>query len=152
MRTAADRLRHALSFELSGLLIVMSGGILLFDRAAEDVGPIALLGSAIAAVWVYLYNYLFDVALLRLQGRTQKTVTQRAVHAVLFETSLLVIMLPIIAWHLDLSLMDAFLMDAALASFYIAYAFCFNWFYDSKFPVADESAAPAFAMGAACPA
>lgn len=156
MRTPADRLRHAISFELSGLLIVMSAGILLFDRAAEDVGSIAMVASLIAAVWVYLYNYLFDIALLRLQGRTQKSVAQRAVHAVLFETSLLVIMLPFIAWHLELSLMDAFLMDAALASFYIVYAFGFNWVYDFRFPIpgesAEGSAMPTFAMGSACPA
>lgn len=150
MRTAADRLRHALSFEASGLLIVMSAGILLFNKPAEDVGAIAMVASLIAAVWAYAYNYLFDVALLRLQGRVQKTVAQRVVHAILFETTLLVMMLPFVAWHLQLSLMDAFLMDAALASFYIVYAFVFNWVYDYRFPVADESAAPAFAMSSAC--
>jgi uncharacterized membrane protein len=150
MRTAADRLRHALSFEASGLLIVMSAGILFFGQTAEDVGAIATVASLIAAVWAYGFNYLFDVALLRLQGRTQKTVTQRVVHALAFEASLLVMMLPFVAWHLQLSLMDAFLMDAALASFYIVYAFVFNWFYDYRFPVADESAAPAFSMGSAC--
>lgn len=155
MRKPADRVRHAISFELSGLLIVMSAGILLFDKPAEDVGAVAMVASLIAAVWAFAYNYLFDVALVRLQGKTQKTLTQRVVHAILFETSLLLMMLPFVAWHLDVSLMDAFLMDAALASFYIVYAFVFNWAYDHQFPVADESAsesAPAFAMGGACPA
>ena len=71
---------------------------------------------------------------------------QRAVHAVLFEASLLMMMLPFIAWHLELSLMDAFLMDAALASFYIVYAFVFNWVYDYRFPVREPSTMPAFAM------
>ena len=156
MRKPADRVRHAISFEVSGLLIVMSGGILFFNKPAEDVGAIAMVASLIAAVWAFAYNYLFDVALLRLQGRTKKNVTQRVVHAVLFEATLLVMMLPFVAWHLGLSLMDAFLMDAALASFYIVYAFAFNWLYDYQFPIADESAdesaMPAFSMGAACAA
>lgn len=160
MRTAADRVRHAISFELSGLLIVMSAGILLFNKPAEDVGSVAIVASIIAAVWAYAYNYLFDVALLRLQGKAQKTLPQRVVHAVAFEVSLLLMMLPFVAWHLDVSLMNAFLMDAALASFYIVYAFVFNWAYDYRFPLADdsadepadESAAPAFGMVVACPA
>lgn len=153
MRTAADRIRHAIAFELSALVIVSSLGVFFSDRSSGDIGAIAVVGSLIAAVWVYGYNYLFDLALLQVQGRTQKSLVQRVVHALLFETSLLLLMLPIIAWHLQLTLTEAFLMDAAFAAFYIVYAFCFNWLYDYQFPVEDESASSTgLALGSACPA
>lgn len=135
MRTPADRVRHAISFELTALLLVMTSSLWIFDKSLQDIGVIALAGSLIAAVWVYAYNYLFDAVLVRLQGSPEKTVPQRVVHSILFEASLLVIMLPIIAWHMQIPLLEALIMDAALAGFYVVYAFCFNWLYDRRFPI-----------------
>jgi uncharacterized membrane protein len=50
---------------------------------------------------------------------------------------LLVLFLPAIAWYLDISLWDAFKMDIAMATFYLVYAFVFNWVYDRVFPIVE---------------
>ena len=86
-------------------------------------------------VWNYVYNLGFDRALQRLTGHTRKGLLLRVGHAVLFEAGLLVILLPPIAWYLGISLVEALVMDLAIAGFYVAYAFLFNLAYDRAFPL-----------------
>ncbi|MGP4714820.1 MULTISPECIES: PACE efflux transporter [unclassified Psychrobacter] len=135
MRTTKDRIRHALSFEIIGLLIFAPLASLVFGFKLELMGVIAIAGSIVATVWNYFYNILFDKAMLRLRGSVHKTVALRVGHAVLFEGGLLVLFLPLIAWYLQISLWEAFVMDIAMATFYLVYAFVFNWAYDKVFPI-----------------
>ena len=135
MRTAKDRLRHAISFEIIGLFLVIPLGALAFGHPLLDIGMVAVVSSIIATAWNYGYNVIFDHALLRLSGRVAKTVLIRVLHACLFEAGLLVILIPFIAWYLAVALSEAFLMDLGFAIFYLIYAFCFNWAYDVIFPI-----------------
>lgn len=135
MRTTLDRIRHTICFELLGLLIVTPLGAWLFDLAMADMGVIAIVSATIATCWNYLYNLAFDHAMLRWRGKVAKTLVIRVFHAVMFEASLLVLLLPFIAWHLGIGLVQAFWMDISFASFYLVYAFVFNWAYDVVFPI-----------------
>ena len=100
MRTTADRIRHALSFEVIGLLLVTPLAAFAFGMPMHSVGVVAIVGSLLATGWNYLYNILFDHAALRLRGTITKTVPMRVLHAVLFELGLLLVLLPFIAWYL----------------------------------------------------
>ena len=135
MRTIADRIRHALSFEIIGLILMIPLGALLFSMPAEDIGVVGVVSATIATAWNYLYNLIFDHAMQRSRGTTQKTTGIRVVHALLFEAGLLVALLPFVAWYLDISLWEALVMDVAFAVFYVFYAFAFNWAYDRIFPL-----------------
>jgi uncharacterized membrane protein len=135
MRSTKDRIRHTICFELIGLLIFAPVGSWLFGFALHQMGIIAVVASLIAAGWNYLYNLLFDKAMLRVTGQLRKPMAVRALHAFLFELGLLVVFLPMVAWYLDMSLYDAFIMDIAVAAFYVVYAFIYNWAYDALFPV-----------------
>jgi len=135
MRSTSDRIRHAISFELVALLIVTPAGALLFDKPISDIGVIAIGGATIATGWNYLYNLGFDHLMQRLTGSTQKSPAIRAAHAILFELGLLVVLLPFVAWYLQISLWEALIMDVAFALFYVVYAFVFNWAYDRIFPL-----------------
>lgn len=141
MRTAKDRIRHAISFELIGLLMVTPLGSLLFDIPMQHAGVAAFVGASLATFWNYAYNILFDRAMQRLTGTTRKTVALRVLHAVLFELGLLAALLPFLAWYLDMSLIEALVMDIGFAGFYLVYAFFFNWGYDIVFPVPPARAA-----------
>jgi uncharacterized membrane protein len=79
--------------------------------------------------------------MLKLRGRVQKTVPIRVLHAILFEGGLLLLFLPFIAIYLNISLWEAFKMDIAMATFYLIYAFIFNWVYDQVFPIPNTAAA-----------
>jgi uncharacterized membrane protein len=55
----------------------------------------------------------------------------------MFEVGLLLALLPMIAWYLDISVVQALMMDVSFALFYMVYAFVFNWVYDRVFPLPD---------------
>ena len=135
IRTTKDRLRHALSFEIIALFLVIPIGAWAFGRPLDDIGIVAVVSATIATGWNYLYNLMFDHAQLKIAGHVGKTIPLRIFHALLFEGGLLVILLPFIAWYLSMSLLDAFLMDVSFAVFYLVYAFVFNWAYDLIFPI-----------------
>ncbi len=139
MRSTADRIRHALSFEIIALLIVTPASAWLFDKPIGHIGVVAVVSASIATGWNYVYNLGFDHALRRLRGTVKKTVPIRLLHAVSFEIGLLFVLLPFIAWYLEISLREAFLIDLSLAVFYLIYAFVFNWVYDVLFPVSEPA-------------
>jgi uncharacterized membrane protein len=135
MRNTRDRIRHAILFEVIGLLLIIPLGSLLFGLHASDMGVIGFGSALVATGWNYLYNLGFDRGMQRVVGHTRKSLALRVAHAVLFEAGLLMILLPPIAWYLGIGLIDAFFMDLAIAAFYVAYAFVFNLAYDRTFPV-----------------
>ncbi|QDZ11789.1 PACE efflux transporter [Devosia ginsengisoli] len=135
MRTTADRIRHAISFEVIGILLATPLGALVFNLHAGDSAVIVIGSATVAMVWNYIYNLGFDHAMTRLRGSTLKTVPLRVLHAVLFELGLLAMLMPLIALYLGISLWEALLMDLAFALFYMGYALIFNWGYDRLFPL-----------------
>lgn len=135
MRSVTDRIRHAISFEIIGLLLVTPLGALAFHMPIEDIGVVSLVSATIATVWNFVYNRLFDEALQRFAGTTKKSAPMRVGHAILFETGLLVLLMPFIAWYLGVSLWQALVMDFSFALFYVVYAFVFNLAYDRVFPL-----------------
>ncbi len=137
MRKTADRIRHAISFELIGLALVTPLGALAFGMPMADIGVIGVAGATLATLWNYIYNLGFDHLMQRLTGSTQKSVAIRVLHAVMFEVGLLLALLPMIAWYLGISVVQALMMDVSFALFYMVYAFVFNWAYDRVFPLPD---------------
>ena len=135
MRTTLDRIRHAILFELVGLVLMIGGGSILTGFDAHSLGVIGVVSSLVATAWNYVYNLGFDRAMLRLRGSVLKTHPLRALHALLFEGGLLVLLLPFVAWMLGVSLWQAFLFDLAIAIFYIVYGYAYNWAYDRVFPM-----------------
>jgi uncharacterized membrane protein len=148
MRSTSDRIRHAISFEIIGLALVTPLGALAFGMPVADIGVVGVAGATIATGWNYLYNLGFDHVMQRLTGGTKKSLAVRVLHAVLFEGGLLVALLPLIAWYLGVSLLQAFMMDVSFALFYLVYAFVFNLAYDRIFPLPDwQGKAPDAARG-----
>ncbi|WP_458792526.1 PACE efflux transporter [Yoonia sp. MH D7] len=135
MRTTRDRIRHALCFEIIGLLLIVPLGSMGFGMDMHDIGVIAIAAATIATLWNYLYNLLFDRAMKRWRGSVHKTIASRVLHAVLFELGLLLATLPLIAYYLGIGLWQAFVMDVAFIVFYLIYAFVYNWVYDQAFPL-----------------
>lgn len=134
MRTVADRMRHAIAFEIIGLILV----IIIFAQLGFDAAHTGVMGlafSVIATGWNYIYNVWFDKALLKYTNSTTKKQKHRVLHAILFELGLLWITLPAMAWWLNITFKEAFVMDIGLVVFYLFYAYVFNLAYDKLFPV-----------------
>lgn len=92
--------------------------------------------SMTAMVCNYLYNLIFDKALVALNRPVNvRPAWMRVLHAILFELSLLTITVPFVAWWLDLTLWHALIADIGFALFFLVYAFVYNWVYDIVFPM-----------------
>lgn len=139
MRSFADRIRHMISFEIIALLIVIPLGALVFDKPMHDIGVIGAVSALVAMIWNGIYNYGFDVAMKRSTGSTKKTFPIRILHTVLFELGLVFMLIPLFAWYLNISLLEALIMDISFATFYMVYALIFNWSYDRVFPLPEWS-------------
>ena len=104
MRTTKDRIRHLVLFEVTALLILVPIGAVFFGFDPFEIGALGASTAAIAAVWNYVYNLGFDRILKRLTGSVHKRMRVRVLHALLFEGGLVVMLVPLIAWWLDISL------------------------------------------------
>lgn len=135
MRSFPDRLRHTLIFEAIALFLVAVPGGWLLDRPMETMGALSLMFSVLAMGWNLSYNWMFDLWDRKYRGMAKRGFRIRIVHAVLFEAGLVIAGLFLIAWWLDLTYLDAFLLDISLSAFFLVYAFCYNWAYDMVFPV-----------------
>jgi uncharacterized membrane protein len=135
VRTTWDRIRHTTCFEILGLLIFAPVATWAFGYEIHQMGVIGVVASVIAACWNYVYNIGFDRTMIKITGRVQKSPVVRVLHAFVFECGLLIVFLPMVAWYLDISLLEALWMDIAVAAFYMGYAFVYNWAYDTIFPI-----------------
>jgi uncharacterized membrane protein len=54
----------------------------------------------------------------------------RVVHALLFEGGLVAVGVPLIAWWLNVSLWQAFLLDIGVLLFFLPYTYVYHWAYD----------------------
>lgn len=66
MRTRSDRIRHAISFEIIGLIISTPAAAFVFGMPLHDMGLVSLVSASIATLWNYAYNLLFDHAMIRI--------------------------------------------------------------------------------------
>jgi uncharacterized membrane protein len=134
MRSSKDRVRQAISFEIIGLLLSVPLAALLFHFPLKETGVLGLFGATLATVWNYAFNLGFDHSLKWLTGSTHKSLKIRFIHAFSFEFGMMLAFLPIIAWWMEISLLDALIVDFAFVIFYLVYAFIFTWSYDIIFP------------------
>ena len=139
MRTGADRLRHTLGFEGLGLMISIPLFSLLTGQPVDHLGPLAIGLSLLATGWNYLYNLLVDHWMLRQLGRLEKRLIERVLHALIFELGLLLVVLPLTALWLGISLWQALWLDIGFSLFFVFYAFGYNLTYDHLFPLPHQA-------------
>lgn len=126
------RLGFIALYEVVAIAVVTVALAALTARPAADAGAFALVGSAVAASWNYLWNWLFERWEARQTDRT-RTPRRRIVHALGFETGLVLALVPIMAWMLDMTLVEAFVYDLGLIVFFLFYTYAFTWAFDAVF-------------------
>ena len=135
-RSTADRIRYSISFELLLNVLFVAIGSLFFDAGLLKLGALGLVLSAIAMVMAFVYNLAFDTFDAK-AGRvsSERTPKWRILHAVGFETSLIIVSLPLLIFWLDLSFKTALLADIAFAAMVVVYTYLFTLCYDRIFPL-----------------
>jgi uncharacterized membrane protein len=140
MRSVSERLRQALYFEGIGLVVIAPLFALASDRPMPSAALLLALLSGMAVCWNMLYCALFD----RLEGRRteraadRRPFPMRILHALGFESGLLLLTLPVIMLWTQMPFWHALAADMGLALAYAAYACLFNLAYDRLHPIAQD--------------
>ncbi|WP_288253651.1 PACE efflux transporter [uncultured Hydrogenophaga sp.] len=127
-------------YELFAIAISSAGLALLSDSGLGHASVAAVAASAIAVVWNLVYNTLFERWEAR-QAVKGRGVARRIAHALGFEAGLVVMLVPLFAWWLGVSLWQAFVLDLGLIVFFLVYTYVFNLGFDRVFGL-PASAAP----------
>jgi uncharacterized membrane protein len=127
-KSLAERIGHALAFEVIALLICAPLFGWLMGTSMVAMGALTLAISLIAMLWNVVYNAAFD----RLQQRLgfRKTIGVRVLHAAVFELGLIIVGVPLAAVWLGIGLWEAFVLDIGLLLFFLPYTIAFNAVYD----------------------
>ena len=126
MRSWKERVAHSGLFELGGLLLVTPLASLISDHGMGDIGVLAIGLASVAMLWNLVWNRLFD----RWVPTRRRTILQRLAQALGFESGLLVMTLPLVAWWLEVGWIEAFWLDFGFMLFFLGYALIFNTAFD----------------------
>ena len=127
-KSILERICQAIGFELLAILICTPLLAWIMDKPMLDMGVVTVVLAALALAWNVVFNGVFD-RLLRHFAVVHNAWT-RVIHALLFEGGLVAVGVPLVAWWLDVSLWQAFLMDIGVLLFFLPYTYVYHWGYD----------------------
>lgn len=127
-KSITERVFQAIGFEALAVILCTPTLAWLMDKPMTDMGVATIGISLIALVWNVMFNGLFDRALKRLV--IEPGVWTRTLHALLFEGGLVAVCVPLIAWWLGISLVQALILDLGVLLFFLPYTYLYHWTYD----------------------
>lgn len=132
MQGVKRRIVYVSSYEVIGMIISSVGLAILAGDSVEHTGPLSVMITTIAVTWNFIYNVLYEKWEAR-QSSNIRTVKRRIGHAIGFQLTLVLFLIPLIAWWMDISLIAAFWLDVAFIIIIPIYTFIFNWAFDKLF-------------------
>lgn len=140
MSPARRKIIYAVSFETLGTLVASAYLWLVSEAGVASSLALSILTATIALSWSFVFNTLFEAweARQSVKGRSLK---RRTAHALLFEGGLVLICIPVMAWWLQVGLLEALAYEAGLIALFIVYTYAFTWGFDRIFGL------PASALG-----
>ncbi|WP_406734878.1 PACE efflux transporter [Vibrio scophthalmi] len=123
-----ERLFHAITFEVLAVSLSIIGLAIFTDHNVSHLSGTMIAVATIAMIWNVIFNWIFDKFV---PGQKEKrSLKTRIVHVLLFEAGLLFATVPVMAYLLKVSLVEALMMDIGVTLFITLYAFVFNLAYD----------------------
>jgi Predicted membrane protein len=132
MQGLKRRIVYVSSYEIIGMVISSVGLALLAGDSVEHTGPLSVMITTIAVTWNFIYNILYEKWEARQESKS-RTVKRRIGHAIGFQITLVMFLIPLIAWWMNISLVAAFWLDVAFIIIIPIYTFIFNWTFDKLF-------------------
>ena len=142
MQGVARKIVYVALFEGFAIAICSVGFMLASGAELAQASALSVASSVVAVLWNLVFNHGFERWEAR-QSVRGRGLARRAAHALGFELGLLVLLVPLIAWWLEVSLWQALVMDVVLALFFLVYTFCFTWVFDRVFGLPASATAPA---------
>ncbi|WP_085665582.1 multidrug/biocide efflux PACE transporter [Pseudomonas sp. B5(2017)] len=123
-----ERLVHAVGYEVFAVLLCAPLLSWVMGKSLATAGALAVTLSVIAMLWNMVYNALVD-RYVRVE-RIQWKASARFVHGLGFEAGLVVWCLPVAAWMLEISLLQAFMVELGFFVIILPYTVLYNWAFD----------------------
>ncbi|EMP4205754.1 PACE efflux transporter [Klebsiella variicola] len=123
-----ERIFHAVIFEVTANVIIALSVAWLMNVSVLQSGSLSVISALTAMAWNFVFNKIFDS--LQKKHGFQRTFLFRAIHAVGFETGLIITLIPVAMVMLDLTMTEAFFVEIGLVLFFLPYTMLFNWLYD----------------------
>ncbi len=133
------RVVQAVLYELLALAFVAPMLSWLFGRSAWSTMALTLTMSTIALGWNYGFNALFERWEAK-QSVTGRSWRRRVAHGLGFEGGLALILVPVMALWLNITLWQALVADIGILLFFLVYTVVFTWCFDRVFGLPSSSA------------
>ncbi len=132
------RVLQAILYEVFAIAVVGPMLSIIFDEPPASSMGLAIVLSSIALGWNYLFNGMFERWEAR-QAAKGRSLTIRLLHGTGFEGGLVIILVPVMALWLNISLLSAFLANLSLLAFFFFYAIAFTWAFDRIFGLPESA-------------
>ncbi|AIR03377.1 Na(+)-translocating NADH-quinone reductase subunit E [Cedecea neteri] len=126
-RSLSERIVHAVGFEVIAIGICAPTAAWLMNKPLFQMGALAIMLSTVAMVWNIIYNTGFDKFY---PPSRKRTMPLRIAHALGFEGGFILIGLPLAAWMLNVTLLQALMVEIGFFLFFLPYTVVYNWCYD----------------------
>lgn len=140
MTPTTRRILQAVFYEVGAVAFV--GPVLgfAFGKPASSTFVLAVVLSAIALCWNYVFNALFErwEARQTVKGRS---VARRLLHGAGFEGGLTLLLVPVMAFWLETTFLAAFVANLGLLAFFFVYAIAYTWAFDKVFGLPQSAVA-----------
>ncbi|HRO11166.1 PACE efflux transporter [uncultured Amaricoccus sp.] len=126
------RIVYVSLYEGIAILATSAGVAGIYGVSGARAGVLAVGSSTVAMLWNFVFNTFFE----RWEARhpaAGRSFARRVAHAAGFEGGLALILVPLAAWWLGITLVEALILDLGLLVFFLAYTFGFTWGFDRLF-------------------
>jgi uncharacterized membrane protein len=132
MTPTTRRVLQATLYEAFAIAFVGPVLSIAFDKPASSTLGLAVVLSSIALAWNYVFNMFFE----RWESRQTvkgRSFARRLAHGIGFEGGLVILLIPVMAYWLEISPAAAFVANLGLLAFFFFYAIGFTWAFDRVF-------------------
>lgn len=135
------RILQAILYEAFAIAFVAPVLSFAFGESTVSSLSLAVVMSSIALGWNFVFNTFFERWEAR-QSVRGRSFARRLVHGMGFEGGLVVILVPVMAFWLNTSLLHAFLANLGFLAFFFVYAIVFTWAFDRVFGLPESAVQP----------
>ena len=128
MLISKRRLIHAISYEGILLVIIAIALSFIFDMPMEVTRTLGVFMAVVSVFWNMIFNHYFEK--VEHKFNWERTIPVRILHAIGFEGGLKLATIPMVAYAMEMSILQAILLDLGMTSCILVYTFVFQWCYD----------------------
>lgn len=138
MKPITRRFVQAILYEVGAIAITSPIIGLAFDASVSSALTLAFIMSTIALVWNYIFNAIFErwESHQTVKGRS---IWRRLAHGIGFEGGLVTMLVPLMAYWLNISLLNAFYAEMGILAVFFVYAVVFTWAFDKVFGLPESA-------------